>query len=144
LNHIRYHLGWWDTGGSTQSFSSEGVCGTMDGQRASGTVLQSRFHVRVKQTFDGDATWGITARGDAHHEDLVWYCGHAVDKGGGSSGLSSGFDQGRRAIASAFMGVHDYGGTTYWGNTRQFKQCDGDYAGSDGNVDWWRIPNWSH
>ena len=61
LNHIRFHTGWTDAGGSTQYFSSEGVCGA-----------------------------------------------------------------------------------TYWGNTREFKQCDGDYAGSNGYVDWWRIPAWSH
>jgi hypothetical protein len=87
---------------------------------------------------------GITARGDAHHEDFVWYCGHAVDKGGLSNGLSSGFDQGRRAIYDAFHGVHDCAGATYWGNTREFKQCDGDYAGSNGNVGWWRIPDGYH
>lgn len=144
LNHIRFHLNWPYTSGSTQYFSSEGICGAMDGQRASGTTLQSRFHIRVKQTAHGDATWGITARGDAHHEDLIWYCGHAVDKGGGSSGLASGFDQGRSAIYNALVGVHTYAGMTYWGNTRQFKQCDGDYAGSDGNVAWWRIPGWTH
>ena len=83
-------------------------------------------------------------RGDAHHEDLIWYCGHAVDKGGGSSGLASGFDQGRQAIDQGLAGSHTFGGTTYWGNTRQFKQCDGDYAGSNGNVTWWRIPSWNH
>jgi hypothetical protein len=116
----------------------------MDGQRASGSTLQSRFHVRVKRTLHEDATWGVTARGDAHHEDLIWYCGHAVDKGGGSSGLASGFDQGRRAIDQGLAGSHTFGGTTYWGNTRQFKQCDGDYAGSNGNVTWWRIPDWNH
>jgi hypothetical protein len=144
LNHIRAHTGWGDTGGSTQYFSSEGVCGEMYGQRASGATWQSRFHIRVRRTYHDDATWGITARGDAHHEDLVWYCGHAVDKGGVSSGLSSGFDRGRRAIYDAFFGSHDYAGAVYWGNTREFKQCDGDYAGSNGNVGWWHIPNAYH
>jgi hypothetical protein len=144
LNHIRFHTGWTDTGGSTQYFSSEGICAVMYGQRASANVSQSRFHIRVRRTYDDDPIWGITARGDAHHEDFVWYCGHAVDKGGGSTGLASGFDQGRRALFEALSGTHTFGGTTYWGNTRQFKQCDGDYAGSNGNVDWWRIPAWSH
>jgi hypothetical protein len=127
-----------------QYFSSHGVCAEMAGQLASGAIFQSRTHIRILHTFDSDPTWGITARGDAHHEDLVWYCGHAVDKGGVSSGLSSGFDQGRRAIYDALEGIHTYGGTTYWGNTREFKQCDGDYAGSNGNVGWWRIPEWTH
>jgi hypothetical protein len=144
LNHIRFHTGWTDTGGSMQSFSSEGVCGEMYGQAASGATWQSRFHIRVKRTYDADATWGVTSRGDAHHEDFVWYCGHAVDKGGVSSGLWSGFDQGRRAIYDAFSGSHEYAGVTYWGNTREFKQCDGDYAGSNGNVGWWRIPDTYH
>lgn len=144
LNHIRFHTGWGDTSGSAQYFSSESVCGAMYGQRASGASWQSRFHIRVRRTYDDDPTWGITARGDAHHEDFVWYCGHAVDKGGVSSGLTSGFDQGRRAIYDAFYGVHGYAGVTYWGNTREFKQCDGDYAGSNGSVGWWRIPDWNH
>jgi len=144
LNHIRFHTGWSSSGGSMQSFSSEGVCGEMDGQVASGAVWQSRFHIRVKRTYDDDPTWGITSRGDAHHEDFVWYCGHAVDKGGISTGLWSGFDQGRRAIYDAFLGQHTYAGVTYWGNTREFKQCDGDYAGSNGNVGWWHIPGSSH
>jgi hypothetical protein len=144
LNHLAFHAGWADTGGSTQSFSSEGVCGEMAGQLASGYVFESRLHIRVRRTYDADATWGITARGDAHHEDFVWYCGHAVDKGGASSGVSSGFDQGRRAIYDALSGIHTYAGTAYWGNTREFKQCDGDYAGSNGNVGWWRIPSWTH
>lgn len=144
LNHIRFHTGWSDTSGSTQYFSSESVCGAMYGQRASGASWQSRFHIRVRRTYDDDATWGITSRGDAHHEDFVWYCGHAVDKGGLSNGLSSGFDQGRRAIYDAFYGAHAYAGATYWGNTREFKQCDGDYAGSNGNVGWWRIPDGYH
>jgi hypothetical protein len=144
LNHIRFHTGWTDAGGSTQYFSSEGVCGAMYGQLASGSVLQSRFHIRIRRTYDDDPVWGMTARGDAHHEDFVWYCGHAVDKGGVSTGLASGFDQGRRALYDAFSGAHTYGGATYWGNTREFKQCDGDHAGSNGYVDWWRIPAWSH
>ena len=100
LNHIRFHTGWTDAGGSTQYFSSEGVCGAMYGQLASGSVLQSRFHIRIRRTYDDDPVWGITARGDAHHEDFVWYCGHAVDKGGVSTGLASGFDQGRRALTT--------------------------------------------
>jgi hypothetical protein len=94
LNHIRFHTGWTDAGGSTQYFSSEGVCGAMYGRLASGSVLQSRFHIRIRRTYDDDPVWGITARGDAHHEDFVWYCGHAVDKGGVSTGLASGFDKG--------------------------------------------------
>lgn len=146
LNHIQAHAGWSNTSGSTQYFSSHSVCGEMAGQRASGGLTSSRFHIRIRKTYDADNTWGITSRGDAHHEDFVWYCGHAVDKGGQGVGPNSGFDQGRRAIYNAFYGIahHHFAGNVYWGNTRLFRQCDGDLAGSNGYVGWFRVPDWYH
>jgi hypothetical protein len=108
-------------------------------------VTSTRFHIRVRKTWDS----GLTAVGDAHHEDFVWYCpGHSVDKGGVSQGAEyySGFNWGRAQIYSRFSGKADhlFGGNAYWGNTREFLQCDGDRAGSDGLVDWWYIPPYYH
>lgn len=128
-NTIETHAGWTDTSGSTQYFYANGSCYVMSSQRASGGSTDSRFHIRLHPIYY-DNYWGWTTIGDAHHEDFVWYCpGHAVDANGPSG---SGFDQGRNTLADA----HYYGGhntyTYWWGNTQNFQQCDGDYAGSDG------------
>jgi hypothetical protein len=136
LANIAAHAGWANTSGSTQYFSDHGTCRIMDGQRASACGLCDRFHVRVEAIADSDESWGVTSRGDAHHEDLVWYCGHAVDANGPSG---SGFDQGRRELRQLLeAGGHGWQ-SRYWGNTRNFRQCDGDYAGSDGYTVFVRI-----
>jgi hypothetical protein len=147
VNHIGHHTSWDRGGGGTQSFSSHGVCGEMYAQKATGcgvfnlgTIACDRFHIRVKKTYHSDGTLGATTRGDAHHEDWVdsvwtdcWPGNHAVDSNGSNG---SGFDQGRRQMRMAFRDGYDAGNhwwfSRYWGNTRNFKQCDGDYAGSDG------------
>lgn len=158
LNHVAFHTGW--SGGATggnQYFATHGICYPSFGERYDGTV-EDRFHIRAQKTYHGDATWGTTTMSTPHHEDWVtwiWtdcasngFGNHAVDKGGvdKGGGLQSGFDQGRTAIYNAFYGRsgHEYGGLSYWGNTQEFKQCDGDWAGSHGNVYWFRIPAWSH
>jgi len=146
LNHVRNHLGWNDESGTSQSFSSHNACGVMYGQKASGCFLCDRYHIRVRKTHDGDAVYGTTSVGAPHHEDFVWTClppSHAVDKGGAGTGLASGFDQGRQAVYQAFAGPHG-GFFQYWGNTAKKKQCDGDYAGSNGNVFWTPVPSIYH
>jgi hypothetical protein len=136
LSNVVAHAGWTNTAGSTQYFSDHGSCRAMDWQRASACGICTRFHIRVEATFDSDPTWGATSRGDAHHEDAVWYCGHAVDANGPSG---SGFDQGRRELRRRLeTGGHGWQ-SHYWGNTRNFRQCDGDYAGSDGYTVFVRI-----
>ncbi|MGH3043053.1 MAG: hypothetical protein ACRDNG_15195 [Gaiellaceae bacterium] len=95
--------------------------------------------------------WGTTTVGTPHHEDWVSTCnfgagGHAVDKGGvdKGEGLRSGFDQGRDLMSSMGGSGHYPGGSSNWGNTQEFKQCDGDWAGSHGTVWWIHIPNSYH
>jgi len=128
-SQIVSHAGWTATSGSTQSFADHGACFAMHTQRASGHG--SRFHVRVRgQHPDGMLGW--TAAAAAHHEDNVLFpvpCGHAVDSNGPGG---SGFDQGRDELESSFdlAGHSTY--RVWWGNTQSFKQCDGDYAASDG------------
>jgi hypothetical protein len=136
-NHVQYHTGWLNDQGSPQWFTSHERCFEPFAQRASGGVFASRFHTRLSPLLDTTPWW--YSAGAAHHEDFT-YCGHAVDK---TVNGWSGFDEGRHAIYLALLGEHEYDYVNY-GNTRQFRQCDGDYAGSDGLVGWWRIPSWEH
>ncbi len=144
-NHIRTHTGWGGGSGGGQYFASYGVCGATTRHAESGS--RTRFHIRMRKTYHEDGTWGITTIGTPHHEDLT-YCGHAVDKGGvdKGEGLWSGFDQGRSRIYNALYGKsgHAFAGSVNWGNTQEFRQCDGDYAGSHGQVYWFRMPGTLH
>ena len=129
LSQTQSHAGWGDDGGTAQSFVDHAACASMHGQRASARVLASRFHVRVRGQHE-DPALGWTATGDAHHEDLVFPCGHAVDSNGTEG---SGFDQGRNELRSRFASSgHVVSSGNWWGNTQNFKQCDGDLAGSNG------------
>jgi len=129
VSQIESHAGWTDTSGSGQTFVDHGACSPMHAQRASG--VGSRFHVRFRGQHP-DATLGWTATGDAHHEDFVTFpvpCGHAVDSNGAEG---SGFDQARDELERLFADAGHATRRVWWGNTLSFKQCDGDYAGSDG------------
>lgn len=131
VSQIESHAGWTSTSGSTQSFTDHGACYDAHAQRASGEG--TRFHVRVRGQH-ADPSLGWTATGDAHHEDLVVFpvpCGHAVDSNGPGG---SGFDQGREELRIRFEAAGHPTYRMWWGNTRSFKQCDGDYASSDGWV----------
>lgn len=128
-SQIEAHAGWTSTFGSIQSFVDHGGCFSMHTQRASG--LGSRFHVRVRGQHQ-DPTLGWVAAAGAHHEDLVLFpipCGHAVDSNGAGG---SGFDQGRDELERRFAAAGHAPSRMWWGNTQSFKQCDGDYAASDG------------
>jgi len=164
VNHIQFHTKWDAGGGSTQYFSSHGSCGAMYKQRAwacpLGTVPSfacDRFHIRVRKTYHSDGTKGETATGDAHHEDWVddpfnpgclvpsVIGSHAVDKNGSNG---SGFDKGRREMRLAFNDGYAAGNhwwySEYWNNRRNFKQCDGDWARSDGYTVHIRLHNSLH
>jgi hypothetical protein len=129
VSQIESHTGWADTSGSGQAFVDHGTCYPMHAQRASREG--SRFHIRVRGQHV-DTTLGWTSTGDAHHEDLVLFpvpCGHAVDSSGPNG---SGFDQGRDEPEARFASAGHQTRRVWWGNTHSFKQCDGDYAASDG------------
>ena len=152
-NHIKFHTGWSGGTGGSQYFASHGICAPTTYQDQSGCGTCSRYHIRMRKTYDDDAAFGTTTTGTPHHEDWVPSCsfgigGHAVDKGGVNlgGGGPSGFDQGRSRIYSALIGEpgHTFGGDANWGNTQEFKQCDGDWAGSHGSVFFFRMPNSSH
>jgi hypothetical protein len=45
---------------------------------------------------------------------------------------AAGFDQGRDELEQRFVAAGHGTRREWWGNTLSFKQCDGDYASSDG------------
>jgi hypothetical protein len=143
LSQIQSHAGWADSGGSTQYFVDHGNCAVMHGQRASAGILSSRFHIRVRGQHS-DPSLGWTATGDAHHEDFVVFpvpCGHAVDSNGPSG---SGFDQGRNRLESNFASAGHTTFDSFWGNSQNMKQCDGDLAHSDGWLAFIRLHQVNH
>ncbi len=144
VSQVESHTGATDTSGSSQMFVDHGSCYPMHAQRATCGPTCSRYHMRVRgQHSDPHYRWPATA--GAHHEDWVVSClpsgWHAVDANGPNG---SGFDQGRNALVNAMAG----GGHAYfyawWGNTQNFRQCDGDYAGSDGATSYIRIHQVNH
>lgn len=152
LNHIRFHTGWGGGSGGGQYFASHGICGAGTQHAENGTF--TRYHIRMRKTYDADTTWrGTTTVGTPHHEGYIGYggCFHAVDRGGVSQPYpynqgNSGFDQGRKRIFNALYGEtgHTFMLAENWGNTQEFKQCDDDWAGSNGTVFWFRMPNSNH
>jgi hypothetical protein len=129
VGQIEAHAGWTTTSGSDQFFVDHGGCFEMHAQRASGEG--SRFHIRVRGQHR-DPVLGWSAAAGAHHEDFVWFpspCGHAVDSNGPGG---SGFDQARDELVRRFTSAGHSASRVWWGNTQSFKQCDGDYAASDG------------
>ncbi len=141
LSQTQSHAGWSDGGGSTQYFADHASCAPMHGQRASGGVLSSRFHVRVRGQHQ-DPVLGWTASASAHHEDFVFPCGHAVDANGTEG---SGFDQGRNELRARFAAAgHAVSSANWWGNTQSFKQCDGDLASSNGYATYITLHRISH
>lgn len=139
LNHIQFHTGWTNTSGSSQKFLTHSECYSMSGQRASGGLTSSRWHVRVRQTYHSDTTWGTTSAGAAHWENYhsLLNC-HYVTQ--------NGFNEGRMIVVEKLVnqGGHNTAGTTDWGNTQRMRQCNGNDAWSNGIVYWIAIPGSSH
>jgi hypothetical protein len=137
--HINHHTGWGFTDvGATQYFQFETSCDAMNNQRAD-RDYGDRYHIRWRQSPYYSFEHGYITTADPHHEDLArcFPPKHAVDQNGPSG---SGFDQGRATIYQSFVGTHHtYGGTGNWGNTELMPQCDGGWAGSNGNVGFWWI-----
>jgi hypothetical protein len=128
-SQVEAHTGWTSRSGSTQWFAEHGTCSAPHAQRASGEG--SRYHVRIRgEHWDADLGWAALA--GVHHEDFVLFpfpCGHAVDSNGATG---SGFDQGRDELERRFREAGHATSLVWWGNTQSFRQCDGDYAASDG------------
>lgn len=137
-DHVRRHTGWDRYNGNDQWIRNHGECERMYDQLASGRF--SRFHARFFGNGHKDDKGRWETSTGAHHEDWVWTCpGHAVDKGtvDEPTDNGSGFDQGRRELAQQMYDAKHH--PIYYErgrNTRSFKQCDGDKAGSDGLIAW--------
>jgi len=125
---VQSHTGWTIIDGSFQYFFDHSTCYGMANQRASG--YNSRFHLRFHPIHHDDGL-GWTTTADVHHEDDIWYCGHAVDSNGPNG---SGFDQGRREVRIRMENAGHGWWSEDWDNQQNFEQCDGDYARSDGYV----------
>ena len=137
------------------------LCRVNDAANAEGShPVRSRFHVRlwyVPGSAGGDNSHLKTV-GTPHHEDWKWEINnpgcdlappiaignHAVDEGGVESHhpdasysgyKNSGFDRARHVLREHFEAGGWKGriGTENWGNTNEHHQCDGGWAGSDGN-----------
>ena len=142
VSQIQSHAAWTHSSGSTQTFVDHGNCYTMHAQRASGSGVSTRFHVRL-HPIHRDPTYGWTTVGGAHHEDWVNFppCGHAVDSNGPNG---SGFDWGRRQLRIMFQAGGHQWEAYWWGNTQNFRQCDGDWARSDGITVWINMHQVNH
>jgi hypothetical protein len=140
-HNIIRHMNWRNSSGSGQYFASHGTCYGMDFQRGSDGGTSTRFHVRIKQAPHKDRERRWESVGDAHHEDAVFPCGHAVDANGSQG---SGFDKGRRQITRRFKRKGHHTEYHYWGNTERFKQCDDDVASSNGKVGWIQVTHVKH
>lgn len=149
---IQKHLGWTARGADSQYIRDHADCRGMYTDPGSGPNNKTRFHLRLwgMQHQDSNGRWETV--GTPHHEDWVKWpeCGsyptdggHAVDKGAVDTDNpndrtreGSGFDQGRRKIRQKVnTRQHDIKLVDFR-NTKSFIQCDGDPAGSNGNVLW--------
>lgn len=141
VSNLLHHTDWTQSSGGGQRLrvhtdSGDYDCRHMGDQRATGGTGDTRFHIRlwrIPRAEDPKRTVG-----DAHHEDYVNWApwnpcgppgGHAVDSNGSDG---SGFDWGRRRLFNRFDEVGHPVASDWWGNTENFKQCDGDMAGSNG------------
>jgi hypothetical protein len=145
--HVEHHLGWTNQEGRGQWYKiheDPTVCGKNieASQRASACGTCDRYHIRFKETYHSDATWGATSLATPHHEEWVRFNGCGIT-GGHAVFEPYGFQDGRTVVYNQFVprGGHVHGGTAVWGNTAQMQQCDGAWVGSlDGYVEFIRIP----
>jgi hypothetical protein len=160
---LRRHTGWFDVGGDggQRVPDGHGNCMVMwDALADHHNVPPSgRFHIRIwsgnGEANHKDEQGRYETIGTPHHEDYhrpdvippIEGCGvrggHAVDMGTKENPTreGSGFDQGRRRIRQRVNTRRHDVKLVYLGNTRAFRQCDGEDAGSNGNVLWVSIGN---
>ena len=108
-------------------------------------AAKQRYHTRlwfVKATENKSERMTV---GTPHHEEFVPYLkivnsckgvtgkgSHAIDEGGINQGKDSGFDMGRHRLKSRFDEAGHPTQPEEWGNTYEKRQCNYNYAGSDG------------
>jgi hypothetical protein len=148
-NHIEYHLDWGSptfSGVDTQWFKTHETCLEMDDSKASATIAQTRYHVRLKENYDFDATLAHATFGTAHFEDIIVtdrdceHPNHAVRE---TVNGWSGYDEARRRMYNSMRFGHE-SYIAYRGNTRSLLQCDEQEAASNGYARYFHIPASGH
>jgi hypothetical protein len=104
-------------------------------QRASG---EGRFHARSGAHWDPALGWATA--GAVHHDDLSF----PIRAPGRRERAAQGFDQGRNELEARFAAAGHATSRVWWGNTQSFKQCDGDFAASDGWTTYVRLHQVNH
>jgi len=164
-DHLRRddHGGFAYSHGSNQWFRTHGFgCSLRDDQANSGDPFGiDQVHVRFERGRlasgepDTDPEFGPYVVAAAHREDVIlwppscWDTLHAVK--GNELEPPGGFNMGRNYIVDSLTlmandGIahdplgHELVDTQYWGNIHPFRQCDGEYAWSDGWVDFVSMP----
>jgi hypothetical protein len=151
IRAVRAATGWGRVRlNSPQQVRSGSRCLDEAGEVADASTVESRYHVRFFGLVRGGR---FLTYADPHHEDLVWKCvykkgipGHAVDKGtllelnsGNPNYHGSGFDRGQGRVMEALLNKDIPVATYQWGNTKSFRQCDGELASSAGYTTYVRL-----
>lgn len=122
--HVKRHMGWPDSSGSTQYFKSHGGCHRMRSQSSKGFIR--KVHVRFFRIPGQCCLRGRNGHGtfgDAHRERLKT-CGHAVYR---RTGGRTGFNWAQRKIILEFhLAGHPSAYTTKTPMRRTFRQCTGE------------------
>ncbi len=132
------HGGWSDHPSTDQYFLDHGQCEVMDGTNADGPDFPptDRWHMRYNQGPDVDPVWEQYTVAAAHHEDFIFPACHAVD--GNDNDPPGGFNKGRVEIwfkwTQEATDPHVNTWQEDWDNVKRFKQCDNDFAWSNGLV----------
>ena len=131
-NAMAYHANWYYGGAAGQSLNvfrqtSSRICKpSNDGRNSVGLGPQgtSRFHARYWLSREiGEYPKTVAT---PHYERVTCGTNHAVIGNGNGPGGRSGF-----TYAKLELGGHATS-SVYWGNTRSFQQCNGNWAGGDG------------
>ena len=142
---IAYYLGleddWSDNGGETQYFRMYNNCYEMDGMKASGKLQLDRYHGRYHRGLDANGNVALEnpfvdySIANAHYEEIVV---------GGDCGLGNhvvpqnGFNEGRDDVVWDWTQEsppnHFYASYGDWHNTEHIRQCNDNYAWSNGQV----------
>lgn len=121
------HADWGNRSGSEQNLKvhdnpSGYDCKTQGEQRSDGSNFENtRYHTRLWFIPNSRDEPEKKTVGDAHFEELQ--CpGHKTVS----------FDAGRDRVINRMSNAGHSLNYDYWGNSRSFRQCDGDYVGSGG------------
>lgn len=147
--HAHYDSVWavHDSVGNPQYFYDHYPCDIQDGQDADDLFFTSRLHMRYETGAEWDPSWGTYTLATPHEEQVVldggnFVCHAVLSEANHPPG---GFVLAKWDIGWDWHnwnnggGLHYLAGSMWWGNTSEFQQCNGKWAGNDGWVDYIRI-----